>query len=175
MSPLYKKIVVPLDGSELAAQALPHAEEIARGAGAQLILLRVVENPVRMMAAIPGLAGSGGSVGAGSIGVVAVGLDSDAHRQALDDAKTALESLAASLRHRKINAVADIDTGDPASRIVDYAVANAVDLIVMSTHGRTGMARWTHGSVATKVLHAAPCAVFTVRPASLEPIPTGQS
>ena len=77
----------------------------------------------------------------------------------------ALVSQIPSLRHRQVDAVAEIDTGDPASRIIDYAADNAVDLIVMSTHGRTGLARWTHGSVANKVIQAAPCAVFTVRPA----------
>lgn len=161
----YKKIVVPLDGSELAAQALPHAEEVAHGSGAQLILLRVLENPVRKLAAIPGMGGNGPGMGAGAAGLVTVDLDDEEQRQALDDAKASLETLAASLRHRKINVEAEIDIGDPASRIVDYAAANRVDLIVMSTHGRSGLARWTHGSVAHKVLQAAPCAVFMVRPA----------
>ena len=166
MSGLYKKILVPLDGSELAAQALAHAEEIAHNAGAKLVLLRVLENPLRFLTALPSMGGQGIGVGAGAsaMSVVALTRDDAARRQALDDAKQGLDEVAGSLQHRKVETETEIDIGDPASMIVDYAAAHDVDLIVMSTHGRTGIKRWAYGSVANKVLQAAPCAVFVVRP-----------
>lgn len=165
MSALYKKILVPLDGSELAAQALPHAEEIARGAGAQLILLRVIERHVKV-GAIPGMGnyGMGGGVGGGAIGVMNASVDNAAHRHALDEAEAALAALLPSLHHRQIKAVTEVLTGDPAAQIVDYAQAQQIDLIVMSTHGRTGIERWRFGSVANKVLQEAACTVVIVRP-----------
>jgi nucleotide-binding universal stress UspA family protein len=166
MSTPYKKILVPLDGSELAAQALPRAEEIAREIGAQLILLRVLETSPKFLAALPaaGGPGVGGGAGVTSIGVVAISLDDEAYRQTVDEARQALDDLVTSLKHRKVDAEAEIDMGDPATRIVDYAATHAVDLIVMSSHGRTGLARWAYGSVANKVRQTASCEVMVVRP-----------
>lgn len=168
MAPIYTKILVPLDGSELAAQALPRAEEIARKMGAELILFRVLEDSVRFMAALPtpGGVGLGGGAGATMLGVVSVTVDDEAHRQAVTDATEALDELASSLRHRKVDAKAEIDTGDPAKQIVAYADAHNVDLIVMGSHGRTGLARLAYGSVANKVLQTAPCEVMVVRATS---------
>jgi nucleotide-binding universal stress UspA family protein len=165
MSALYKKILVPLDGSALARQALPHAEEIARGTDARIILVRVIDQPMHI-GAIPGMGNAGASsgVGNGAIGVIDAIIDDAAHRQALDDAEAALAALLPDLHYRKVNAVAEVLTGDPAMQIVDYARANDVDLIVMSTHGRSGLARWRFGSVAHMVLQEAPCAVVVVRP-----------
>lgn len=166
MSLPYQKILVPLDGSELAAQALPHAEEIARGLGAKLILYQVVAMPPGFMAAPTGTTAGGPSiaVGVGRVGVDIMGGDDENHLRAMDEAEAYLARLATSLHHRKTDADIDINTGDPATYIVDYAAANAIDLIVMSTHGRTGVQRRIYGSVATKVLQAAPCAVLIVRP-----------
>lgn len=162
----YKKILVPLDGSELAAQALPHAEEIARAAGAKLILSQIVETNMEFVVAPVGVGSSGPSVGVGGGGVgVGVVIEEDpGQQQAIDEAKAHLDRLAASLQHQKIATEVDINTGDPAACIVDYAADNDVDLIVMTTHGRTGIRRWTHGSVTNKVLQAAPCAVLVIRP-----------
>ena len=163
MSVPYTKILLPLDGSEIAAQALPHAELIASSQGAMLILFEVVEDPARFLVTPP-LMDLGGVGGAGAIGLGPFPPNENAHRIAMDEAKSSLDELVTSLKHRKVNAVADIDTGDPAACIVDYAAEHEIDLIVMSTHGRTGVDRWTYGSVANKVLQAAPCPVLVVRP-----------
>jgi nucleotide-binding universal stress UspA family protein len=166
MSTTYKKIVVPLDGSELAAQALPRAEEIAQQTGAQIILLRVLESSPAYMAALPtaGATGIVSGVGVTSPGFVTLDSDGAPYRQAIDDVQQSLDELAASLKHRKVEAKAEIDTGDPATQIAHYAATHDVDLIVMSSHGRTGLARLTHGSVANKVRQTAPCEVMVVRP-----------
>ena len=168
MSGLYKKILVPLDGSEFAAQALPHAEQIASCTGAKLIVFQVVEDPGRVLAAPLGAGVAGSSAGVGTIGAgfVSITPSDDVHRQAMDEAKASLDRLAESFHHRHVDAEVGIDSGDPATRIVEYVAANDVDLVVMSTHGRTGLARWAYGSVATKVLQAVSCAVLVVRPAA---------
>ncbi|MEZ4663685.1 MAG: universal stress protein [Caldilineaceae bacterium] len=157
----YAKILLPLDGSQTAVQALPHAEAIAAALGARLILFEVVEDALDIMVT----PSTGSAVGpGGTVGFGAYPPDVVAHTRAMDEAKNFLDDLVATLKHRKINAVADIDTGEAADRIVDYAADHDVDLIVMSTHGRTGVQRWTYGSVAAKVLQAAPCPVLVVRP-----------
>ena len=56
-----------------------------------------------------------------------------------------------------------IEVGLPAQQIIDYAGANDIDLIAMSSHGRTGVGRWVFGSVTDKVLHAGNTAVLVVR------------
>lgn len=159
----YTKILLPLDGSEFSAQALPHAEAIVSAHGAELILFEVIEDPLRLMVTAPGIS----VATTGSSGIIGVGPtkpDDKFHIEAMDAAKRSLDELVTSLKHRKVNAVADIDTGDPAECIVDYAAGHDVDLIVMNTHGRTGVRRWVYGSVTRKVLEAAPCSVLVVRP-----------
>jgi nucleotide-binding universal stress UspA family protein len=163
MSVPYSKILLPLDGSQFAVQALPHAEAIAGALGATLILFEVVEDPLTVMASqLSGVTGGLGSTG--SVGIGALPPDENTHRKAMDAAQGYLDELAVSLKHRKIDAVVDINAGEPAERIVDYAAAQGVDLIVMSSHGRTAVKRWTYGSVASKVLQAASCPVLVVRP-----------
>src|SRR5262245_1324911 len=112
MSTTYKKIVVPLDGSELAAQALPRAEEIAQQTGAQIIVLRVMESSPVYMTAIPtaGATGVVGGVGVNSPGFVTLETDGVGSRP-IDDVQRSLDELAASLKHRKIEAKTEIDTG----------------------------------------------------------------
>ncbi|MEZ4638219.1 MAG: universal stress protein [Caldilineaceae bacterium] len=65
------------------------------------------------------------------------------------------------LQHFRVKTAVTI--GPPASRIIDYAQENGVDLIVMSTHGRTGIARWVYGSVADKGAITATCPVYLVQ------------
>lgn len=153
MAPLYSKILLPLDGSEFSAEALPHAEAMAESSQAELVLFQVIEETQDYVL-----------TRAENLGVYAVAHDDTEREEAVETARRYLDDLASSLRHRQIAASTDMGSGDPATAIVDYAKNEGVDLIVMSTHGRTGLARWAYGSVAHKVLQAAPCAVLVVRP-----------
>lgn len=144
----YEKIMVTLDGSTFAAQALPHALALAGVYGSELILLRVapIATPLKDF------------VHVGSL------LHGDEHQaQWLDEANEAMRVLAEELRLQKFSVTTVVEVGLPAETIIDYAEAHNVSLIVMSTHGRTGLSRWVYGSVADKVLRAAPCPVFLVR------------
>lgn len=150
MSLPYRRILLPLDGSETAAQALPHAQELAAQSGAELVLFQVIREQGDEMMFTPELQ-------IRQPGVI--------QQEVLTEhASHVLQRLADSLALHKIPAKVILDTGDPAEKIVDYAANHAIDLIVMSTHGRTGLARWAYGSVAGKVLSAAPCPVLLVRP-----------
>lgn len=149
MSIQYKKILVPLDGSTLAAQALPHALTLAELHQAELILFRVAHDP-HFLAEY----------------VIQGKLQVDQHQeQALNEATTALDELSADLKLRQFKVTPVIEVGLPAEAIIDYADKHDVSLIVMSTHGRTGLARWVYGSVADKVLRGAPCPVLLIRAA----------
>jgi nucleotide-binding universal stress UspA family protein len=150
---LYQHIVVPLDGSKLAEKALSPAMRIAtsmaeRHAGeggdrVRLVLLRVV-SPIMLVAADPMLY-------------------DEMSRLGIDEAQAYLNTVRASLPAGQVLVKTEVLTGPPADAIVLYAEEKAVDLILMSSHGRTGSSRWVYGSVAEKVMHHAPCATCIIR------------
>lgn len=153
---MYKKILVPLDGSPLSELALPHAEALAERFGSELVLLRVYQ-PASWTHEIYGDAPD--SV--------------EPHPQDFPaEIRHKIEQYLAHLQDKLLPSVKDrtrIETqlaGVAPDAIVDFAEQEQVDLIVMSTHGRSGLSRWVYGSVAAKVLQAAPCPVFLVRAAA---------
>ncbi len=151
MAAMVTKILVPLDGSDLAAQALPYAQELATLSGAKLYLLQVVPSVTKEMEL--------------TVQLHLQRVDESEQEPPLNEAMGSLEEIVNDLKLHKIDAEAVVDVGHPAEKIVDYALDNKVDLIVMSTHGRTGIARWVYGSVANKVLQAASCPILLVRSA----------
>ena len=141
---MYQKILVPLDGSELAEKALRHAAALAKSLNAQIILLRVVVFPTRDFDIIP--------------------MEAAVSPAMFAEAKHYLEHAAGSLRRMGIAVTTATESGRVADKIIDYVTDHQIDLIVMSTHGRAGAARWLLGSVADRIVHAAPVPVFLVRP-----------
>lgn len=145
---MLKKILVPLDGSKLAEKAIPYAEEMAHKFQAEVILLRVltaVDIPIEY-------------------GNYAPRRLDEAWTQLRHDAETYLQSAEGELQSHQVAIRSVVVNGHPpAENILNLAAEKAVDLIIMSTHGRSGLGRWVHGSVADKVLQHAPCPVLLVR------------
>jgi universal stress protein A len=143
-----RRILVPVDFSEDAINALAYARDFADRFGAELIILHVVEpiyyaTPADMYVTSPNLS-----------------LLLDEQRKA---ATQQLARLAANLQQKGVRHRTVLKTGVPAQVIVDSAHRPGADLIVMSTHGRTGLAHILMGSVAEKVVRHADCPVLTVR------------
>jgi len=143
----YKHILVPLDGSELAEMALPHAFAMARLSQAQIITLQVI---------VP----------------IAYDLDPDVDNPdfiaqqgerycAL--ARKYLKGICERVGCENITVHTEAKMGSPAETIIDYTHQQSIDLIVMATHGRSGLKRWVYGSVADKVLRGANIPVLLVR------------
>ena len=151
---LIKRILVPLDGSKVAEQSVPHAEELARVMGGELILFQVYESLARMM--------SGEAFRASSDEEI-----KEANKRREEEAKAYLKSIAGPFREKGLTVSEVIASGDPAEEILDYAASSAVDIITMSTHGRSGIKRWVFGSVTDKVLHAGDMPVLVVRATGL--------
>jgi nucleotide-binding universal stress UspA family protein len=145
---MYKEIIVPLDGSRLAESALPHAKEIAKAFGARITLISVLE-PVGVYSQ-PGVVGP----------VISVALNV---KEEMDKLSQYVDQIAEGLRTEGLDVRKVIREGDPASQICDFAQESGVDLIVMSTHGRSGLRRWVYGSVADKVLRSAQTPVLLIR------------
>ena len=142
----FKKLLVPLDGSEFAEAALEPALAIARPMQAEVVLFRVAE-PIPRTRALADMPDVYNDV------VAAAYRDAEAY---LDRLKAHLDYDRITLEHRSAEE-------GVARQILDYAAQNGADLVVMSSHGRTGVDRWVHGSVAEKVLGGCACATLVIR------------
>jgi nucleotide-binding universal stress UspA family protein len=147
---MYNKILIPLDGSELAECVLPHVENIVKGGGAKSVaLVRVVE-PFRML--------SGGD---------SVVFSENDIKNINSETRAVAESYLKEVVSRLELAGADILTnvmeGKPAEAIADYSTKNEVDLIVIATHGHSGISRWVMGSVADRLVRSSCVPVLMVR------------
>ena len=141
---MYKKILVPLDGSELSKKALEHAEELAKTYSAEIILFQVV--PLMPIYGAPEL-------------VMPVVVDEKQKEAAEMD----LTKLAEEMKTRGYKVTAMVRTGQQvAVEIIDFAKERGVDLIVMCTHGHSGITRWVLGSVAHKVLTRAETPILLI-------------
>ncbi len=147
-------VIVPLDGSPFGEAALPVAGKLAQAAQAHVVLVNVfppTTEPVR---------DEGGRI------ISYIDQEEAAQRQqALDYLETIGNGLKSSYGLRDVEA--DAHPGEPVAGIVQLATAHAGDLIVMATHGRTGVARVLLGSVAGTVLRRSDIPVTLVRPAAL--------
>jgi nucleotide-binding universal stress UspA family protein len=141
---MYKRVLIPLDGSSLAEQALPHAIAQARHFQAELILLKVVE-PF-----------------AHARGMSLSDLE-QIRQQAHTWAREYLESLAADIQEQGVLVQKATIDGRPHTGIAEFAESNRVDLIVISTRGQSGLSRWLMGSVADRVVRGATVPVLMVR------------
>jgi nucleotide-binding universal stress UspA family protein len=151
---VYKNILIALDGSELAERVVPVAQSIAEKFGATVTLLRAttsLEEVIASTAAIePGIA----TMPTDPMPIV------EAERQ---ESQTYLESIAQRLRARGLTVNCEVPEGNASSAILDAARRLGVDLIAMTTHGRTGLTRILFGSVAEAVLRHAPCPILLIR------------
>jgi nucleotide-binding universal stress UspA family protein len=131
---MYNKILVPLDGSELAEKALDHGEKLAKTFDAEIILFQVVPfMPVFSAADL----------------VTPFAVD---YKQK-EAAERYLTTCTEKLKRRGFKVTAKVKTGlQVAAEIIDFANGSGVDLIVMCTHGYSGITRWVLGSVAHKVI-----------------------
>ncbi len=151
---MFQHVMVPLDGSELAECVLPHVEAVAKGCQVKdVTFVRVVE-PFMLLGAEGGFGGS-------------PGLDEEQRQRLTADRKATaedyLKQLAGKLNYGSVNLRTEVLFGIPADTLAEWAEKNNVDLIIIATHGRSGISRWVRGSVADRVLHAAHVPVLIVR------------
>jgi nucleotide-binding universal stress UspA family protein len=143
-------VLITLDGSELAEVALAPGLALARCLGAGVTLLRVLS------------AGLLDSTEAALLEAAELGLGEHILENEHERAAGYLEKIAREQTDPPPQVA--LLTGSPAQTILDYVATEAVDLIVMATHGRTGLRRWLYGSVTEKVLHGCTCSMLIVRP-----------
>jgi nucleotide-binding universal stress UspA family protein len=144
---MYHKLAVPLDGSPLAESTLPYAQQLVTLLGAQLLLIRVAEIPEPMFE------------------------DFDREAQVMEDTQGYLEDIkeritaSDSRLHLTPDQLETLAIFDQSPQeLAEIATAKGVDLLVMTTHGRSGFARLIMGSIASKVLQDAKLPVVLIRP-----------
>ncbi len=142
---MIERLLVPLDGSELAEEALRIAGEMAESADGVLVLSRVVPPPV------PGR-------------FYAPNLLEQVQEAQVKEAEVYLAAVAGRLREDRLHVETRVLTGDVPSTLVRLAQQERCDVIVMSSHGLGGVGWHVFGSVAQKVLHSSRCPVLIVRP-----------
>jgi len=150
---MFRRILVPLDGSALAERALPCAARLAKFSGGSITLLRVVPSPFTF-------ASQRKESSVQMQGVV----DSD-----LAGAIDYLTRITASSVLAGVETTTEVFKGTPAETILSVARSQQMDIIIMCSHGYTGMTRWALGSVAEKVASHAPVPVLVLRKGGLVP------
>ena len=173
----YKKIVVPLDGSKLAEVALSHVEEIAAGCHvAEIALVSVTESlKVQVARSEPVEFVAEGQFRGTTAQVDNMGRAYMTYNQPLTKvpvtvgrmakaAKTYLAKIAERMEKKGLSPKVYVLVGNVAEQIVDFARNENADLIVMASHGRSGVSHWAVGSVAEKVFRATDIPVLLVKP-----------
>jgi nucleotide-binding universal stress UspA family protein len=159
---MYKKILVPLDGSKLAECALPHAEELAKGCDTEEVILISVTEQVRGRTRAPEAQelyrSSDRPEFQGGGSEITVTLGKKENR-----ALRYLARIAKRLEAKEVKVRTEVLFWPPAEAIASYAEHNDADIIVMSSHGRSGPSRWARGSVADKVLRISCVPVLMVK------------
>ena len=139
-------LVVPLDGSELAESSLPYAEELALQMGLNVSLIRVTPTP-----------------NLGFPGMEPYAYDGQMYVDMERAAEGYLRQKQTELEQRGLSVESTLKGGHPAAHIIDHAEAIEGSLIVMSTHGRSGVGRWVMGSVADRILRASASPILLIR------------
>jgi nucleotide-binding universal stress UspA family protein len=139
------RMLVPLDGSPLAERALDEALTLAQLPDSKVVLLRVIPSIDEV-------------ISDGETFTIDQQWENRAGR-----ARDYLRGICQRPAWRKVAHEVAVEQGDPANVILEFAQRNAIDRIILCTHGRTGVSRWVHGSVARKILEAADRTVVLVR------------
>jgi universal stress protein A len=153
---MFTRILVPTDFSEPSEAALDYARMVADTFGASLHVLHVFDAPFAAGAVSPELF---------------IAESPAAQAQLFEEASSRLQHRVTPADRTRYRATTEIVTGTSAESIVTYARDRGMDLIVMGTHGRSGLSHLLMGSVSEKVVRTAPCPVMTVRRARTARIP----
>ena len=143
---MFKKILLPLDGSAMSERAIDPAEEMAKGSGAEVLLIKVVPSPL-------GKAPEAGQTE-----------ESKAFTESVNRAKAYREKIAFRLGGQSVKSRILVPSGEPHSEILSAAHKEDVDCIVMSTHGGSALARALLGSTAEKVVYTTRRPVMLIKP-----------
>ena len=146
---MYRKILVPLDGSPKSEQSLPVAQQLAEPMGSEVCLLVAID--------------LGKVLFADRTDKLPTDFDRLGEQQ-MREAEKYLGEVQQRLLGSGIKVSTHVEQTDPRDAILEYARSQEADLIVMTSAGKSNWMRWISGSIADQVLRSAPCPVLVVRP-----------
>ena len=144
---MYQSILVPVDGSKRAESILPHVDQLAEGNDAKVVFLKVEEEPILLE----------------RDEVIDAAGYWKKYDTKIENANVYLNTLKARMEKKGINAAAHVVTGPVVRAILKASDEMAIDLIALATHGFSGLARVSYGSVAAGVLQAADIPILLIR------------
>ncbi len=158
----FKKILVALDGSPFSEACMPYVEGLAQEKKAEVVVVRVVEEPVPPAPAV-------------ALGTRSIEYSEGLERAMREEAVSYGQKMKASLEAKRIKATVHVPSGSggAAEKIMQVANDESVELIVMTTHGRSGVSRWLYGSVASRVMEESVQPVLLIRPCPPEGVAPG--
>jgi nucleotide-binding universal stress UspA family protein len=161
---MYNKIVVPLDGSDLAEVVLPHLDNFTQGGQSPEILLVSVTEKIEARVPRgafdnrpnPGIPGSSASYETAEVPMTIGKLGKSA--------LSYLDGVALSLSQKGFTVCTKVLAGNPAEEIVHYAESQKAEVIMIGSRGKSGFSRWDLGNIAEKVIRATHAVVVLVKP-----------
>ena len=153
---MFKKIMVPLDGSELAESVLPHVEGFIKSCQVNTIVFIRALKPDPMTFRK-------------SYATIEVDFEKiEAYTKKIEEerrssAEKYLSQVVNRIKQEGVKCHAEVIFGEVADSLIDYSEANDIDLILIATHGRSGVSRWVRGSIADRILRASQIPVVMVR------------
>ena len=155
---MFKRLLVPLDGSPFASQALPYAAEIAQRFGAEVVLVQVVKPATFIIAAgAPG----GVSPAASEIAVQAA---RETDKRNVARARRYLSDKVRTMTSQRIESSYHVLVGDTARSVIEFSEKENIDMVVMTTHGKSGLKRAVMGSIADALIRQSGKPVLAIRP-----------
>lgn len=145
---MYRKILVPMDGSKLAECVLPHVEALAKGSQVQEVVFVRVHEPFRQ---------PGGDYVISERDIARI------NSEQIAAAEGYLKEITNQVRLDGVRSRWELLKGPVAESLAEYATKSNVDLIIIATHGRSGVSRWVWGSVADRILRSSCVPVLMVR------------
>ena len=162
---MYENILYPTDGSDGAATAMGTVQNLAETYGSTVHVLNVVDTRYEGLGSDPHRKQKPGMVGDPDGGTGGMGGDRTTMEEVRDQVQQHGERIVTTAidRMSTVDTVSAIESGNPHEVILDYADENDIEMIVMGTHGRTGVDRYLIGSVTEKVVRLAEVPVVSVR------------
>lgn len=157
---MFKRLLVPLDGSRLGSRAVRYATEIAQHFSAEVILLHVIESAIPISAPIDAMS----SIQSPPSTEIAARVAFEADKRNAAHAKQYLSRKVRAMKSQDIQASYQVVVGHPAQSIMEFTDNEKIDLVVMTTHGRSGLGRAVMGSVADEVIRDSGLPILVIRP-----------
>lgn len=147
---MYRKILAPLDHSKLSEISLDHVKKVALANSKSEVILLTVLEPVSFLAY--------------ASSTVREDYVLKIERKSRDHAQKYVDKIADRFKKEGISTKGEVVWGLPADEILQYIEKNGIDLVIMGTHGRSGISRWVLGSVADKVIRGSTIPVLIIPP-----------